>query len=74
MINWLVSDVFGLSQGRSLEAEVIIAEAQALMRGDGNCGPAEQDRIHQELKRLLPDHDPFWPRWVVERERQDGLP
>ena len=74
VINWLVSDVFGLRQGRSLEAEGIIAEAQALMRGDGNCGPAEQDRIHQELKRLLPDHDPFWPRWVVERERQDGLP
>ena len=50
MINWLVSDVFGLRQGRSLEAERIIAEAQAFMRGDGSCGSAEQDRSHQDLK------------------------
>ena len=74
VINWLVSDVFGLSQGRSLEAERIIAEAQAFMLDDGQAGPVEQDRIHQELERLLPGKDPFWPRWVVERERQDGLP
>jgi hypothetical protein len=22
-------------------------------------------QIHAELLRLLPGHDPFWPRWIV---------
>ena len=28
----------------------------------------ERDRIHEELKRVLARHDPFWPRWVVLME------
>ena len=27
--------------------------------------------IHQELQRLLPGHDPFWPRWIVTAERRN---
>ena len=24
-----------------------------------------RQQIHQELVRVLPGHDPFWPRWIV---------
>ena len=34
VLNWLVSDVFGLRQGRSVEAERAIEAAEAFMRGD----------------------------------------
>ena len=75
VVNWLVSEVFGLRQGRSLEAEQAIAEAQVFMRSDSSSGPghmATWGRIQQELERVLPGHDPFWPRWVVWVERQAG--
>lgn len=26
-------------------------------------------QIHQELQRVLPGHDQFWPRWIVTLER-----
>ena len=35
-LNWLVSDVFGLRQARSIEAERAIDAAQAFMRGDAH--------------------------------------
>lgn len=75
VINWLVSDVFGLRQGRSVEAECAIDAAQALMLGDASQNPEhlrQTDQIHLELERALPGHDPFWPRWVVWTERQSG--
>ena len=37
-LNWLVSDVFGLRQARSIEAECAIEAAQAFMRGDHEAG------------------------------------
>ena len=73
-LNWLVSDVFGLRQGRSIEAERAIEAAQAFMRGDVDRNPKgleERNDIHRELERVLAGHDPFWPRWVVWAERQD---
>ena len=73
-LNWLVSDVFGLRQGRSVEAERAIEAAEAFMRGDDNLltdGPNERDELHRELERVLAGHDPFWPRWVVWAERED---
>lgn len=27
------------------------------------------ERIHDALVATLPDHDPFWPRWIVQTER-----
>jgi len=71
VINWLVSDSFGLRQGRSIEAERAIEAAEAWMRGDTQALPpslANQDAIHAELRRVLPGHDPFWPRWIVSLE------
>ncbi len=74
-LNWLVSDVFGLRQARSVEAECAIEAAQAFMRGDAQQNPEnlrEAQAIHEELQRVLAGHDPFWPRWVMSMERQGG--
>ena len=74
VLNWLVSDVFGLRQGRSVEAERAIEAAEAFMRGDEQRPPEnlrERDDIHRELRRVLPGHDSFWPRWVVWVEQQE---
>ena len=74
-LNWLVSDVFGLRQARSIEAERAIDAAQAFMRGDGGQNPTDligRDLIHKELSRVLPGHDPFWPRWIVWTEQNES--
>lgn len=71
VVNWLVSSVFGLAQGRSWEAEIAIEAAEAWMRGDHAALPPElatQDAIHAALLRVLPGHDAFWPRWIVRTQ------
>ena len=71
-VGWLVSDVFGMRQARSREAEAAIEAAEALMRGDTDALPPDlrtREAIHQKLVEALPDHDPFWPRWIVEAEK-----
>ena len=73
VLNWLVSEVFGLRQARSVEAERAIEAAQAFMRGDALQNPENlrrPEQIHRELERVLAGHDLFWPRWVVWTERQ----
>lgn len=72
-VNWLTSEVFGLQQARSIEAERAIEAAEAFMRGDHGALPTDlstQEAIHAELIRVLAGHDPFWPRWIV---RQGGV-
>ncbi len=75
-LNWLISDVFGLRQARSVEAEDAIEAAQAFMRGEALRNPENlrsEGAIHRVLQRVLAGHDPFWPRWVVSTERRgDG--
>jgi hypothetical protein len=75
-IGWLTSPVFGLEQARSREAEEAIEAAEALMRGaDMSAYRADlqdQKKIHAALLRLLPDNDPFWPRWVVKTGALSG--
>lgn len=72
-VGWLTSEIFGLKQARSQESETAIEAAEAWMRNDDmNAFPEHlrtQPQIHQELQRLLPGHDPFWPRWIVTAER-----
>jgi hypothetical protein len=67
--DWLTSPMFGLSRPRSKEAEVAINAAYAIMRNaDMSEFPShlrDQDSIHQELLRVLPNHDSFWHRWIV---------
>jgi hypothetical protein len=65
-VNWLVSETFGLHQGRSREGERAIEAAEAFMRGA--VAPPDLDtkeKIHAELQRVLASHDDFWPRWLV---------
>ena len=75
VVNWLVSPAFGLSQARSVEAETAIEAAEAWMRNERQDLPPKldtRDRIHKELLRVLPGHDDFWPRWVVETRAKAG--
>jgi len=68
-VNWLVSDVFGLKQARSREAEVAIEAAEAFMRGDNAELPPKlktKNQINKELIRVLAGNDTFWPRWIVQ--------
>lgn len=68
VVNWLVSNAFGLQQARSVEAEQAIEAAEAWMRGDLRGLPDNlntEDAINNELIRVLPGSDHFWPRWVV---------
>lgn len=77
VINWLVSESFGLRQARSFEAERAVEAAEAWMRGDEAALPEglrTQEAIHEELKRVLAGHDPFWPRWVVRSGLAEGSP
>jgi predicted ATPase len=75
-VGWLTSDIFGLKQARSQEAETAIEAAEAWMRHDDlNNYPEHlrtQPQIHQQLQRLLPGHDPFWPRWIVTAEKRNS--
>lgn len=69
VVNWLVSDSFGLQQGRSVEAERAIEAAETWMRREKTTPPLEtHDEIDRELRRVLPGHDAFWPRWIVKSE------
>jgi hypothetical protein len=71
VVNWLVSDSFGLRQARSKDAEEAIETAEKWMREDYENltkGMQTEGEIHQELLRVLADHDTFWPRWIVGRE------
>jgi len=68
-VAWLTSEVFGLEQARSSEAERAIESAEAFLRRDAGKLPSglqTKDEITAELKRVLPGLDPFWPRWIVE--------
>lgn len=69
---WLVSDAFGLTQARSVEAEEAIEAAEAWSRGDRDTLPKDlrtQQAIHARLEQVLPSMDPFWPRWLVRTKR-----
>jgi AAA domain, putative AbiEii toxin, Type IV TA system/AAA domain len=71
--HWLTSPVFGLSRPRSQEAEMAMDAAYAIMRrADLTKFPdylRNQEDIHQELLRVLPDDDSFWRRWIVTADR-----
>ena len=74
-VGWLTSEIFGLKQARSKEAETAIEAAEAWIRHDNmNTFPENlrtHPKIQQELAHLLPGHDPFWPRWIVTTERRN---
>lgn len=60
---WLKSEVFELKQPRSREGENALENAKQLLAVSST--DLEQIRsVHEELKRVLPSEDPFWPRWL----------
>jgi hypothetical protein len=68
VVNWLVSDTFGLQQARSVPAEEAVEAAERFMRGQADQNPPglrTKDEIDARLRALLGDRDPFWPRWLV---------
>lgn len=74
VLNWLVSPIFGLQQGRSVPAEEAVEAAERFMRGEGDKNPEglqSQDEIDSKLRSLLGDRDPFWPRWLVRTGQVD---
>ncbi|MEC4813448.1 MAG: ATP-binding protein [Scytonema sp. PMC 1069.18] len=75
-VGWLTSEIFGLKQARSKEAEIAIEAAELWMR-NGNMNKLPENlknhtQIHQELQRVLPGHDPFWARWIVTSEKRNS--
>lgn len=71
-VGWLLSPVFSLEQARSVPAERAIEAAEALMRGEVDALPPSlqtAEDIDAELRRVLPDDDVFWPRWIPSTQR-----
>ncbi len=67
--SWLTSDVFGLGAARSLEAETAIHNAMnAIDRTD--MDPEKLKSIHEHLRAVLKDTDPFWPKWMYYAEKK----
>ena len=72
VVGWLTSDIFGLKQARSREAEDAVEAAEAFMRGELSQLPeglSTKDQIDAALQKCLPGLDPFWPRWFVEAKQ-----
>jgi len=75
-VGWLTSEIFGLKQARSKQAEQAIEAAEAWMRQDDMRKFPDylrtKEQIHQQLLHLLPGHDPFFPRWIVTMEKRQA--
>lgn len=69
--NWLTSEAFDLRKARSLEAEVAIETALALLRQQNPPWQEVEAADRQLHEAGLPDIDPFWVRWgqFVEQRR-----
>ena len=65
---WLISEIFGFAQPRSLPAEDAIEAAKALLLADEVSGE-EINTVNAELIRYLTPDDDFWPRWLYFAEQ-----
>lgn len=66
---WLLSDIFGLEQeqDRHPRASRVIKAALDWIAGRKDTLPKElstRQEIEAELQQVLPEQDPFWPRWI----------
>jgi hypothetical protein len=59
---WLMSNVFGLAQPRSREAESAIEDAKSVQLGNKIRASAVRE-VNARLIRFLAADDEFWPRW-----------
>ena len=71
--SWLTSDVFGLGAARALEAEKAIQKALNAIEL-AEMDPKKLKSLHQDLRRVLKDTDPFWPRWLYYAEKKGVKP
>jgi hypothetical protein len=60
---WLISDIFGLEQPRSLSAEQLIDVANKLQL-DENAPKERVQEVHNQLVKVLAPDDEFWPLWT----------
>lgn len=67
--NWLTSDAFDLKEARSLEAEIAITNALALLR-QTKPDWSELEKVTAQLKGSLGEIDRFWMRWSAYVEQQ----
>lgn len=65
---WLTSEIFALDEARSVEAEQILEAARKAMR-EPAVSREKMREIHDRLRTVLPDTDPFWVRWRFRAER-----
>jgi len=69
---WLTSEAFDLGGSGSIEAEKVLAKAaQALT--DPGFDKAAAEKLHNELRKVLSDTDPFWMRWRFVAEKKGWL-
>ena len=65
---WLTSDVIGLTQARSLNAEVLLGEARKIQLSRAPK-PERVRAIHEQLLGTLAPDDEFWPTWCFFAEQ-----
>jgi hypothetical protein len=65
---WLESELFELGQARSLDAETVIEMAKELQLQE-NPNPERVQGITDQLRKVLPADDDFWPRWKFFAEK-----
>jgi hypothetical protein len=65
---WLTSEVFGLEQARSIEAEAAISDAKRIQLSKAPTARGVKE-IDRRLKLYLSADDDFWPRWRFYAER-----
>jgi len=69
---WLNSPLFDLEEPRSIEAEVALRQAHALLRRRDAATPAEVEQVDALLRGALGDVDRFWVRWSAFAEQVRG--
>ena len=65
--SWLTSEIFELTQARSIEAERAIEDAKKLQSREGPT-KKEIEEVNQRLIEYLSAHDRFWTRWTFFAE------
>lgn len=71
---WLMSDIFGLSNPRSIEAEKAIDAAKELQMKERESkqgvSKEEVQKVSDMLLNSLAEDDDFWPRWTYFAEQR----
>lgn len=70
--NWLVSEAFDLKEPRSLEGELAIAAAQAVLDAEKPSVKAIEEADQRLREAGLPDIDPFWVQWDYFKAQHTG--